>query len=106
MDAFAGWIAMPIDLVKFASALDRPEASPVPGEQLIARMFERPEITGFGPEGHLHGVRLVRAEDSHRADDHLSPRTPERDVDATGPRPREMDWAAFAMPSPMPGSLP
>ena len=51
MDAFAGWIATPIDLVKFASALDRPEASPVLGAPSIARMFERPETTGFNPDG-------------------------------------------------------
>ena len=51
MDAFAGWLATPIDLVKFANALDRSEDSPILSKQSIEQIFARPEITGYAPDG-------------------------------------------------------
>jgi N-acyl-D-amino-acid deacylase len=51
MDAFAGWIATPIDLVKFANALDRTEASPILSKKSIEQIFARPETTGYYSDG-------------------------------------------------------
>lgn len=46
--AHGGWIASAPDLVRFASALDVPEHSPLLKPQSIAEMWKRPE----GPAGH------------------------------------------------------
>jgi N-acyl-D-amino-acid deacylase len=51
MDAFAGWIATPIDLVKFANALDHPEGSPILSRESIGQMFARPPVIGYDPDG-------------------------------------------------------
>ena len=58
MDAFAGWLATPIDLLKFANTLDRPEASPILSQQSIAQLFVRPEITGYSPDGTLKEIYM------------------------------------------------
>jgi len=47
MDAHGGWIASAPDLVRFASAFDDPEHSPLLGPPSIAVMFARPD----GPPG-------------------------------------------------------
>ena len=50
MDACAGWLASAVDLVRFASALGRPDC-PILGRQALERMFMRPETTGYDPAG-------------------------------------------------------
>jgi CubicO group peptidase (beta-lactamase class C family) len=47
MDAHGGWLSTAPDLVRFASAFDRPEGCPVLSAKSIAAMFARPE----GPPG-------------------------------------------------------
>ena len=43
MDAHGGWIASAVDLVRFASAFDVPQACPILRPESIATMFGRPE---------------------------------------------------------------
>lgn len=51
-EAHGGWIASAVDLVRFATAFDRPDACPLLGAGTIATMFERPPgAPGFEPGG-------------------------------------------------------
>jgi N-acyl-D-amino-acid deacylase len=57
MDAHGGWTASAIDLVKFASAFDKPEKSKVLNNESIDRMFARPndvagEEKSLGPNSY------------------------------------------------------
>ncbi len=52
MDSHGGWIASAADLVRFASALDRPDKCPILKSESIQSMFARPEgLAGHGPKG-------------------------------------------------------
>lgn len=52
MDSHGGWIAPAVDLVKFASAFDDPEHSPLLRRETIAEMFARPAgLAGYEADG-------------------------------------------------------
>jgi N-acyl-D-amino-acid deacylase len=52
MDSHGGWIASAVDLVRFASAFDVPEACPILRPESIAPMFARPEgAAGYEADG-------------------------------------------------------
>ena len=52
MDSHGAWIASASDLVRFATALDSPEDSPVLSAESISRMVERPEgLAGHETDG-------------------------------------------------------
>ena len=52
MDSHGGWIASAVDLVRFASALDRPTKCPILSAASIRAMFARPEgLAGYDEEG-------------------------------------------------------
>ena len=52
MDAHGGWIASAVDLVRFASALDRPARSPLLSRKAISAMFARPKgAVGLDADG-------------------------------------------------------
>jgi N-acyl-D-amino-acid deacylase len=59
MDAFAGWIASPIDLMKFANALDPSRPSPLLTRSSIEQVFARPETTGYYPDGMLKEIYMA-----------------------------------------------
>jgi N-acyl-D-amino-acid deacylase len=47
LDAHGGWIASASELVRFASAFERPDRCPILGAASIAEMFARPKDTGY-----------------------------------------------------------
>ncbi|MEW4490735.1 serine hydrolase [Thalassoglobus sp. JC818] len=52
MDSHGAWIASASDLVKFASAFDSPDSSPLLSEESIQEMFARPEgLAGYEENG-------------------------------------------------------
>jgi len=52
MDSHGGWIASAVDLVRFASAFDRPSKCPILSAESIGTMFARPEgLAGHDEEG-------------------------------------------------------
>jgi N-acyl-D-amino-acid deacylase len=52
MDAHGGWISSAVDLVRFASAFDKPEQCKILTKQSIATMFARPEgAAGYNAKG-------------------------------------------------------
>lgn len=57
MDAHGGWISTASDLVRFASAFDRPKKSPLLSEKSIETMFARPDgRAGLDKEGNPRDV--------------------------------------------------
>jgi N-acyl-D-amino-acid deacylase len=47
LDAHGGWIASAPELVRFASAFERPDRCPILSAKSIAEMFARPKDTGY-----------------------------------------------------------
>lgn len=47
LDAHGGWIASAPELVRFASAFERPDRCPILSAKSIAEMFSRPKDTGY-----------------------------------------------------------
>jgi CubicO group peptidase (beta-lactamase class C family) len=57
MDAHGGWISSAVDLVRFASAFDKPAQSPILSKKSIETMFARPEGTaGYNAKGKPRGA--------------------------------------------------
>lgn len=57
MDAHGGWIASAPDLVRFASAFDRPDMAKLLGRAGVAAMFSRPVgLAGFNQKGKARDV--------------------------------------------------
>jgi N-acyl-D-amino-acid deacylase len=50
LDAHGGWIASAPELVRFASAFERPDRCPILSPRSIAEMFSRPKDTGYAPD--------------------------------------------------------
>jgi N-acyl-D-amino-acid deacylase len=51
-EAHGGWIASPVDLVRFASAFDYGQKSPLLSQEIIKEMWARPEgLAGFNAKG-------------------------------------------------------
>jgi N-acyl-D-amino-acid deacylase len=52
MDSHGGWISSAVDLVRLASAFDKPEQCPILNKKSIATMFARPEgAAGYNAKG-------------------------------------------------------
>lgn len=50
MDAHGAWVASAPELVRFASAFEHSDRSPILGAQSVAEMFARPKDTGYEPD--------------------------------------------------------
>jgi CubicO group peptidase (beta-lactamase class C family) len=57
MDAHGSWLASAVDLVRFASAFDKPEKCPILGANSIEKMLARPKgLAGYQADGSPHAA--------------------------------------------------